>query len=179
MIADLAQNAVEAKSTLVTVAVEEDAEKIGFSIKDNGCGMDAQTLERAKDPFYTDGKKHPHRSVGLGIPFLIQTAEECGGEWHIESEKGKGTTEAGSFSLTNIDTPPLGSLPELFRSVLTFPNSPEVIIHRTKKSDNSDSESENLDYTVKRSEMLDALGDLESADSLGLLDQYLEGLEEG
>jgi hypothetical protein len=191
MIADLAQNAVEANSSLVTVevtmfpygetrsAASQTAftggagETLGFTITDNGCGMDEVTLEKAKDPFYTDGIKHPRRSVGLGIPFLIQTAEETGGQWGITSRKGgpegSGTRVWGNFPLDNIDTPPVGSIPGLFRSILTFPESPEVCIHRT---------GPNVTYTVTRSEMVDALGDLERVDSLALLDQYLEGLEE-
>jgi hypothetical protein len=142
-------------------------------IRDNGKGISPEDLKRVKDPFYTDGKKHPNRKVGLGIPFLIQTASSTGGEWDITSEPGIGTTVFCKTDMTNIDTPPIGSITGFFRQILTFPEPYEMEIIRkvTKKN-------ETLDYRVLRSELIDALGSLDDAEALILLGSYLEGLEE-
>jgi hypothetical protein len=135
--------------------------------------MSPDLLERVKDPFYTDGIKHPARKVGLGIPFLIQTAVETGGSWNIQSTERVGTTVSGTFDKTNIDTPPVGLIPNLFRQALTQTGSYEMIISR-KKTVGLDA----IEYQVSKSELTDALGELETVSSLALLEQYLSGLEE-
>jgi hypothetical protein len=182
MFSDLTQNAVEAGSSVITVVLNETDRDIALVIEDNGKGMTPEQLRRATDPFYTDGIKHPGRKVGLGIPFLIQTADMCGGSWNIRSNKGESSAEAGPhgttvtcrFDLTNIDTPPVGDVTGYFRQILTFDGHYEMVITRTKAT---------VNYTVRRSELLEALGLEEEgaftdAGSLKLLGQYLESLEE-
>jgi Histidine kinase-, DNA gyrase B-, and HSP90-like ATPase len=174
MFSDLTQNAVEAGSSVITVVLNETDRDIALVIEDNGKGMTPEQLKRATDPFYTDGIKHPGRKVGLGIPFLIQTAETCGGQWNIRSEKGKGTVVTCRFDLTNIDTPPVGDVTGYFRQILTFDGRYEMVIERKTPS---------FSYTVRRSELLDALaladqGSFTDAGSLALLGQYLESMEE-
>ena len=92
MITDLVHNAMEADASEIRLNVEETDSNLNVVIADNGRGMDMATLEKAKDPFYTDGRKHRHRKVGLGLPFLFQTCELTGGSAGIESKPGKGTT---------------------------------------------------------------------------------------
>lgn len=175
MVADLTQNAVEAKSTEVIVEFIETVNFLTVYIRDNGKGMSPETLSRIKDPFYTDGVKHPKRKVGLGVPFLIQTIAETGGDWDITSKLGVGTTVYAKFDLQNIDTPPMGDVPGLFRQLLTFPGDYEMRIIR-KKTENGAS-APKLDYTVIRSDLIDALGGLENAGSLVLLGEYLTSQE--
>ncbi len=171
--ADLTQNATEADACEITVEFTETDTSLTVYIRDNGKGMSPETLKKVTDPFYTDGIKHPKRKIGLGIPFLIQTAAAAGGKWDISSETGKGTTVFMQFDLTNIDTPPIGDTSGLFRQICTFPGDYEMIIRRKKTG-----ASGSLDYTVRRSEILDALGSLDDAESLSLFGQYLQGLEE-
>jgi hypothetical protein len=145
-------------------------------VRDNGKGMTAEELSRALDPFVTDGVKHPHRKVGLGLPFLIQTAEQSGGGWDVQSEKGKGTTATAWFDTGNVDTPPLGDLPGMFRSILMFDGPDEVVIRRRR--DTGATGVPPLDYDVRKSELVEALGGLEGAGSLAMLGQYLRSQEE-
>ena len=56
LITDLVQNSFEADATEITLNVEETGKKLNVVIKDNGKGMSAETLEKAQDPFYSDGK---------------------------------------------------------------------------------------------------------------------------
>lgn len=179
LIADIAQNGAESGADTVELSLAErwspEKAEIRFSIKDNGKGMDEETLKRVIDPFVTDGVKHPHRKVGLGIPFLIQTAEQSGGGWDIQSKKGEGTTTSAWFDLRNVDTPPLDDIPGLFRTVLLFSGPDEWVLKRIREGAEG---LVDLDYEVKKTELLDALGDLEDTESLILLKQYLQGLEQ-
>ena len=176
MFSDLTQNALEAGADDVAVRLTETDREVSLVIADNGKGMTPDQLKRVIDPFWTDGIKHPGRKVGLGIPFLVQTAESTGGSWNIESRhEGKtGTTVSCRFDLTNIDTPPVGDVTGYFRQILTFDGRYEMVIERKTPS---------FSYTVRRSELLDALGladqgSFTDAGSLALLGQYLESMEE-
>jgi len=172
LITDIAQNAVEAGADLVEIEVEEGSKEFRFLVKDNGKGMTEEELKRAIDPFVTDGVKHPNRKVGLGLPFLIQMAEMSNGGWDLKSEKGKGTAVTAWFDSGNVDMPPVGDIPGMFRTILMFESSAEILIRRKKKA------GENEDgYEVCKSELADALGSLEDAGALVLLDQYLRSLE--
>jgi hypothetical protein len=135
--------------------------------------MDQEELKHAIDPFVTDGVKHPHRKVGLGVPFLIQTAVQSGGGWDIRSEKNVGTTAVAWFDMGNVDTPPVGDLTGMFRTVLLFQGPDDIVVRRS-----CDDGRRNIRYEVRKSELLEALGDLEDAGSLALLYKYLKSMEE-
>jgi hypothetical protein len=197
--ADIAQNGAESGANLLELEVRETVgpgsrAEFRFIVRDNGKGMSAAALERAMDPFVTDGVKHPGRKVGLGIPFLIQTAEQSGGGWKIftaqeggepafrlggaavtgnSADAGGGTTVEAWFDLANVDTPPAGDIPGLFRTALLFAGPQEIAIRRSRISAG---ETE-LDYEVKKTELTEALGDLEDVASLVLLGKYLRSLE--
>lgn len=176
MIADLTQNAVEAGSSYIKIDIRETANDLTVHICDNGKGMSEEVLKRVTNPFYTDGVKHPNRKVGLGIPFLIQTVTETGGDWNISSKVGEGTTVSARFDLTNIDTPPIGSFPRLFRQILLLSGDYEMVITRIRAGAGI-AEPDMRNYTITRSEVFDALGDIYLAATLSLLGEYLEGLE--
>ena len=80
VIADTAQNSIEAGARHVSLSIVEDGGKISVSIRDDGKGMDEETLARAFNPFYTEPGKHDKRKVGLGLPILKQICESCDGE---------------------------------------------------------------------------------------------------
>jgi hypothetical protein len=172
LVADITQNGCESGARLVELEIKESDREFRFLVRDNGKGMTAEELSRALDPFVTDGVKHPHRKVGLGLPFLIQTAEQSGGGWDVQSEKGKGTTATAWFDTGNVDTPPLGDLPGMFRTILMFDGPDEVVIRRRRDGGTS------LDYEVRKSELVEVLGGLEDAGSLAMLGQYLRSQEE-
>jgi len=170
LITDITQNAVEAGAGLVELDVSEDEKEFRFVVKDNGKGMTEEELKRAIDPFVTDGIKHPHRKVGLGLPFLIQTAEQSGGGSDIKSKKGVGTTVTAWFDIKNVDIPPTGDVPGMFRTILMFEGNAEIILRRKRPGD---------EYEVVKSEVAEAIGGFEDAGSLVLLKEYLSSLESG
>jgi hypothetical protein len=181
LVTDITQNGCESGAKLVELEVTEKAPsgktdgEFRFLVRDNGKGMTKEELGRAIDPFVTDGIKHPHRKVGLGLPFLIQTAEQSGGGWDIQSEKGEGTTITAWFDTGNVDMPPVGDLPGMFRTILMFTGPEEIVIRRQRNSEAADVLA--LDYEMRKSELIEALGDFEDAGALVLLGQYLRSQE--
>ena len=81
-ILDIAQNSVKARAKNILIKIDETEETLTLTIADDGCGMDAETVERVMDPFYTT---RTTRSVGLGIPLLKLAAEQTGGGIKIKS----------------------------------------------------------------------------------------------
>ncbi len=173
LLMDITQNAAESGADLVEVDVQETEKEFRFVIKDNGKGMSKEELRLAIDPFHTDGQKHPGRKVGLGIPFLIQTANQSAGGWDFVSEKNTGTTVTAWFDKQNVDTPPVGDLPGMFRTLFLFPGPKEVLVRR-KLHDGV----RNIEYEARKSELLDVLGDFEDVSSLMLLNRYLHSMED-
>ena len=106
---DVAENSVAAGATLIQITLEADAknDRMTLTIEDNGKGMDADTVARVTDPFYTS---RTTRKVGLGLPLLKMAAELTGGWLKIESSPGKGTTVCASFGIAHIDRAPLGDM---------------------------------------------------------------------
>lgn len=171
---DLFQNSIEAGGTNIGVSFRETADEIRFSVTDNGCGMDFEGLKKAEDPFGSDGIKHPGRRVGLGIPFLQQTAEQTGGGVDIDSVPGKGTRIEAFFPAAHLDLPPRGNLVMLWLQCLTFGCDCQLNIHRMCR----DSGGRVDEYRIVKAEVSEALGGLEDTNALGLLREYLESLEE-
>ena len=178
LVTDITQNACESGAEFVELEITEGGGEFRFLVRDNGKGMTWEEIKHAVDPFFTDGVKHPHRKVGLGLPFLIQTAEQSGGGWDLQSEKEKGTTATAWFDMGNVDTPPLGDLPGMFRTILMFGGPRDVIIRRYRQQTGEAQDDTSLDYEVRKLELEEALGGLEDTGSLVLLDQYLRSLEE-
>ena len=59
-----------------------------LTVRDDGPGMDEETLNQAYEPFYTT-KTH---GSGLGLPVVQQLMEGMSGSAYVDSERGKGTT---------------------------------------------------------------------------------------
>ncbi len=106
---DVAENALAAGAGRIEINILEQSKKdlMTIEIKDNGCGMDEQTVSRALDPFYTT---KPDKRVGLGLPMLAQAAREAGGNMEVQTAPGKGTTVVANFKLSHPDLKPLGDM---------------------------------------------------------------------
>ncbi|MBX9989958.1 hybrid sensor histidine kinase/response regulator [Phreatobacter oligotrophus] len=63
---------------------------VAMAVSDTGTGMDAQTLARAVDPFFTT--KGVGKGSGLGLSMVHGFAEQLGGTLLLESSPGEGTT---------------------------------------------------------------------------------------
>ena len=169
VIADTAQNSIEAGALRVTVTLVEDGETISVEIADNGKGMDEATQKRAFNPFYTEAGKHDKRKVGLGLPILKQICESCDGGCSLESKPGVGTTLRYHFNAKNIDLPPMGDVAEMVTTLFNYPGAFELVFtHRKGKEE----------YSISRSELADAVGGLDSVEGLSLAKEFLRSQEE-
>ncbi len=61
-----------------------------IQIRDDGTGMDPDTLARAFEPFFTT--KAAGEGTGLGLSMVYGTLQNHGGHVHIDSSPGQGTT---------------------------------------------------------------------------------------
>lgn len=65
-------------------------EYLCLSVVDTGTGMDAETLRRATEPFFTT--KGTGKGTGLGLATIHGLAEQAGGLLRLSSTLGEGTT---------------------------------------------------------------------------------------
>lgn len=76
-------------SQVELVAAPEGQTTLLLEVHDHGCGMDAETLERAAEPFFS-GFSPP--GPGLGLEIARLNAEAHGGTLALDSTAGVGTT---------------------------------------------------------------------------------------
>lgn len=169
IVADVSANSIEAGAGLVQVSVIERNGIIELKVVDNGKGMDAATVARAFDPFYTEPGKHDKRKIGMGLPFVKQTCDACGGTVKLESEKGVGTTLVCTFQADNIDLPPMGDLVSTVMSLFNFDGDFELVFTHAKGA---------AEYSISRGELKDAVGGFDTIDGLSLAREFLQGQEE-
>ena len=84
-----AYDAMREEGGTLLVSTKISGEEVVLMFKDNGCGMDTETLSRIFDPFYTT--KESGKGTGLGLAIVAQIVETHGGKIYVDSEPGKGT----------------------------------------------------------------------------------------
>lgn len=170
-ILDLTQNAISAGARCIeiTIVINQEEDRVLITIKDDGCGMDAQFLERVVSPFTTT---RTTRKVGLGIPMIKEQCEACDGEFRIESEVGKGTALYMSFRKSHIDLPPMGNLADTMVTLVNgSPEKPDFILKYTNGGE------EFVFDTAQIRQILDGVP-LDTPEVLEWMRQYLvEGIE--
>lgn len=116
-ILDILQNAAEAGASRVSMVINEDPEEdlLTIDVRDDGCGMDDQTVRRTVDPFFTTRKT---RHVGLGLPLFAAAAERAGGRLEVSSRPGLGTKVEATFRLSHPDRQPLGCMADTLLAFL-------------------------------------------------------------
>lgn len=70
---------------------------VRIRVRDTGCGMDQETVERVFDPFFTT--KEVGKGTGLGLSVIFGFVKQAGGMIHIESWPGIGTEFSLFFPL--------------------------------------------------------------------------------
>jgi 3',5'-nucleoside bisphosphate phosphatase len=108
-ILDIVQNSLEAGAEIIDINILENVveNRLLIEIRDNGRGMDPETLAKATDPFFTT---RTTRRVGMGLPLLAAAAKTADGSLNVDSKPGCGTTIRAAFKHGHIDRAPLGDL---------------------------------------------------------------------
>jgi hypothetical protein len=114
-ILDIAENSIRADAKRIEIIIVRDTahDLLRIEVNDDGRGMDAETLAKVRDPFFTTKRK----KTGLGIPFLSQAAQQAGGVVTVDSAPGRGTKVSGTFRWSHVDRPAIGSMAD---TVLTL-----------------------------------------------------------
>jgi putative nucleotidyltransferase with HDIG domain len=93
-IANVISNAAESygdQSGPITItAADESGQTIKLAIHDQGCGMDAATLKKAAQPFFS--AREAGRKRGMGLAYAARFIQLNKGTLNITSEPGVGTT---------------------------------------------------------------------------------------
>ena len=91
-----ARHAIKEKGT-ITVGTCLRGRAVEVAIRDTGCGISPENLEKIFDPFFTtkDTTRNPDgesvKGTGLGLFIVRELIKKLGGRIDVESEVGKGT----------------------------------------------------------------------------------------
>ncbi|HYH94508.1 sensor histidine kinase [Hyalangium sp.] len=77
---------------------------ITVDVKDTGCGIPPENLERIFDPFFTT--KPVGEGTGLGLAVCLNIVRSLGGSITVDSAPGQGTTFHITLPVASVDTPP-------------------------------------------------------------------------
>jgi PAS domain S-box-containing protein len=90
---NIVRNAIQASPPQATVQIELDARKdrLAILIIDHGCGISEEVLPHIFEPFYST-KGELKEGMGLGLSVTRNLIESMGGDLHVATEVGQGTT---------------------------------------------------------------------------------------
>ncbi len=134
-ILDVVENSIEANASKIGIKIIEKNSKdlLVIEIKDNGRGMNKETINKVLDPFYTT---RTTRKVGLGLSLLAQAAKESNGDFEINSKPGVGTEVKASFQYSHIDCKPIGDMNDTLVTLII--SHPEIdFIYEYQNEDES------------------------------------------
>ncbi len=142
-ILDIAQNSLEAGAGTIEIEITENLREnlLAIDVRDNGRGMDSDTLAKAMDPFFTT---RTTRRVGMGLPLLAAAAKAAGGGLVIDSKPGKGTSIRATFQHNHLDRAPLGDIETTLMALLAAQQ--EKTIYFRHRLDDREFELDSRDF---------------------------------
>lgn len=76
----------------IVLTLRESPGSVVVTVRDNGAGMNGETLQRIFEQFYRGDASRRGEGNGLGLPLARRVAELHGGSIRVESEEGRGST---------------------------------------------------------------------------------------
>ncbi|MBI5196193.1 MAG: HAMP domain-containing protein [Nitrospirae bacterium] len=89
---NLIKNAIDAveEGGVITISTDlKDKDTVRIAIKDTGCGIPPENLNRIFEPFFTT--KERKKGTGLGLSITYGIINNLGGNIYVDSEAGQGT----------------------------------------------------------------------------------------
>ncbi len=83
-------HAINGYGTIALILEQSDDNRLLIHVKDDGCGMNNETLTRAVEPFYST--RRGSSGTGLGLSIVYGFVKQSGGDLQIKSTEGTGTT---------------------------------------------------------------------------------------
>lgn len=83
-------DATAEKGVIILRTFEEGGEWVILSVEDSGCGVPREHLDKLFEPFFTT--KPVGKGVGIGLSTCYNIISRHGGEIHVESHLGRGST---------------------------------------------------------------------------------------
>jgi len=155
-ILDIVENSIDAGAKRIQIEICEDLKHdlLSIEIRDDGKGMDEETVKKALNPFFTTKTV---RKVGLGLSLFREAAKQANGDLAIQSEVGRGTRLKATFQHSHIDRKPLGDMSKTMMTLII--SHPEI---RFKYVHGRDGRKYELDTEkFKANSDLSALGAIE------------------
>ena len=81
----------------VLVSLDDADGRVEFSVKDRGCGISNEEIDRIFDKFYRASGSEREKGAGLGLYIVRLLTEAMGGEIRVVSTPGRGSTFTVSF----------------------------------------------------------------------------------
>jgi K+-sensing histidine kinase KdpD len=129
-ILDVVENSIEADASKIEIKIMEKKNKdlLTVEIKDNGRGMNKETVNKVLDPFYTT---RTTRRVGMGLSLLAQATRDSNGDFEINSKVGRGTEVKATFQYSHIDRKPIGDMKNtLITLMVSYPEINFIYEHQ-------------------------------------------------
>ncbi|MDC0014118.1 HAMP domain-containing histidine kinase, partial [Flavobacteriaceae bacterium] len=96
VLTNLLDNAIKYSegSPVIEVSTRVEDNQIAIELKDEGIGMDSETLQLIFEKFYREqaGNVHNIKGHGLGLSYVKKILNLLNGTIHVKSKKGKGSS---------------------------------------------------------------------------------------
>ena len=168
-ILDIVETSIDAGAKRIQIEICEDLKHdlLSIEIRDDGKGMDEETVKKALNPFFTTKTV---RKVGLGLSLFREAARQANGDLVIQSKVGRGTRLKATFQHSHIDRKPLGDMAKTMMTLII--GHPEIGFKYLHRRDDRKYELDTEKFKVK-----DDLSSLGAVELMNLIKKNLQEMQ--